>query len=85
MNIDPQPAGPFRRKQTRRMTLKAVRLDLPPDLAVAIGFLVKKTGLPAEQIIFDMLRDSLGSPPFSTAASIDEIQLRFRAVQSTAA
>lgn len=59
-----EPAGRFRRRQTRAVKLTAIRLDLPPDLAAAINLLAVKTRLPADQLIIDMLRDGLGSPAF---------------------
>lgn len=57
--------GFFRRQQTRQIPLRAVRLDLPPDVAAAVGLIVSKTGISAEQLIIDILRDNLGSAVFA--------------------
>lgn len=53
--------GIHRQRSQRHMVLRAVRLDLPPDVAAAVGLISKKTGIPAAEIIIDILRDNLGS------------------------
>jgi hypothetical protein len=57
--------GIHRQQQRRHVNLRAVRLDLPPDVAAAVGLISKKTGICPAELIIDILRDNLGSATFA--------------------
>lgn len=47
-----------RSSQTRKVAIRAVSVDLPPDLHIPIHLAAKRAGVTVEAMILDVLRDA---------------------------